>query len=115
MQCFGITVGGLFDSGNVLIQPRTVKACLIQVLRGSYKSSGFALHGRTKGAEVAARLWSQEQENLLCALWHCNDDPFYTCPLFLRFGFGEPVVRWGIRGLAEQYCDQSIMSRMIPG
>src|SRR5947199_6415174 len=79
MQCFGITVGGLFDSGNVLIQPRTVKACLIQVLRGSYKSSGFALHGGTKGGEVAARLWSQEQENLLCALRHCSDDPFFTC------------------------------------
>src|SRR5438093_7934407 len=101
MQCFGITVGGLFDSGNVLIQPRTVKACLIQVLRGSYKSSGFALHGGTKGGEVAARLWSQEQENLLCALRHCSDDPFFTCLLFPHFGFCEPVIRWWVRGPTE--------------
>src|SRR5438445_12761958 len=115
MQCFGIIVGGLFDSGNVLIQPRTVKACLIQVLRGSYKSSGFALHGGTKGAEVAARLWGQEQENLLCALRHCNDDPFLTCLLFPRFGFGERVIWWGIRGPAEKSCVQQRMSKLILG
>src|SRR5947208_17193880 len=108
MQCFGIIVGGLFDSGNVLIQPRTVKACLIQGLRGSYKSSGFALHGRTKGTEVAARLWSQEQENVLFARWHCDVAPVFTYPLFVRFGFGDPVVRWGIRGSAETCCDQEI-------
>src|SRR5215468_8785611 len=106
MQSLGIIVRGLFDSGSVLIQARTVKAGLIQILRGSYKSPRFALHGGTKCAKAATRLWSQEEENLLGLGWHDNDDPFLPYLLVPCFSFCDPVIRWGIGRAAKEYCNQ---------
>jgi len=102
----GIGSRDLTHRSQVLIEASAVKACLAQVLRGTYESSGLALNCRAKGTEIASRSWGKEQQCLLRIGRHSENNAFVPNTLVPGFGFHEPVLGRWIRGSPQEHGHQ---------
>src|SRR5690242_4796641 len=111
LQLFRIRVGRPLYFVEIPVEPRTVQARLIQILGTSNEGSRPSLDCRPQCAEISARLRSKEQQSLLGARWHSDDDSLFANLFRPTVRASEPVIGRRIRGPAKERDDQQIVNR----
>jgi hypothetical protein len=82
-----------FHGSQVGIQPGSIQACLVEILRCADKRSRTAAHRIANGGEISAGLRSKKQQHLFCAFRNGYVETLLANFLIPRLGFGKPVLR----------------------
>ena len=99
----------LADRVQVSFQPRSIKAELLQILRGTYESAGFAANRCPQRGKCSASFGREQDDGLLGIGRYGNKDSFFMNSLRPNFSTREPGFRRWVSSPSQKHHHHQIV------
>ena len=114
-ESFGVVGWDAADGGEIGLDAGLLEAGFDEVLRGANEDAGAAADGGAEGAEVAACLGREEEDDLLGLGGDGDGDALFADLLVPGLDLGEPVIGGRVGGAAQEGADEEVVNGLGGG